>query len=465
MSAVDQSEPDGDDHLHRRQSATTATAWSTRPARCRPSNGTGTWSAGPADRAQRLGRSSSTACRAAATRSRVAKTAFPAGDNGNANALLALRDAAFVGQRTLRRRRRAGRQRHRRLRRRRWPRSACACRARGSSADQSAASRADAKTARARESGVNLDEEAARLIQYQQSYQAAAKMLQVAQSRVRHAAADRRHSRIDPGPRSAMRISTANAFDTGIDTLAQAPGRAERRAGRSSTSGKRVAKASDDPAARGARRARARRASCAATRASARRREQDRDDADRKRARRCRRRCCSRRARRWSRPATPATATPSARASPTSCRRSATSCSTVANRSDGAGTYLFGGQGATQKPFVDAPGGVQFVADRAARRRPSSDRAAADHRRLGRVAAGAHRQRRVRDERRRRRARRDDRQRPASPTRRALTGADYTLQFSVAGGVTTYAVLKNGVADRGDRGAVRRRARRSPSTA
>ena len=33
----------------------------------------------------------------------------------------------------------------------------------------------------------------------------------------------------------------------------------------------------------------------------------------------------------------------------------------VANRSDGAGTYLFGGQGATQPPFVDAPGGVQFA--------------------------------------------------------------------------------------------------------
>jgi len=31
-------------------------------------------------------------------------------------------------------------------------------------------------------SGVNLDEEAARLIQYQQSYQAAAKVLQIAQS-------------------------------------------------------------------------------------------------------------------------------------------------------------------------------------------------------------------------------------------------------------------------------------------
>jgi len=41
---------------------------------------------------------------------------------------------------------------------------------------------ADAESARANKSGVNLDEEAARLIQFQQSYQAAAKILQVAQS-------------------------------------------------------------------------------------------------------------------------------------------------------------------------------------------------------------------------------------------------------------------------------------------
>ena len=32
----------------------------------------------------------------------------------------------------------------------------------------------------------------------------------------------------------------------------------------------------------------------------------------------------------------------------------------VANRSDGAGSYLFGGQGATTQPFVDAPGGVAY---------------------------------------------------------------------------------------------------------
>ena len=39
-----------------------------------------------------------------------------------------------------------------------------------------------AQTAKVNKSGVNLDEEAARLIQFQQSYQAAAKMLQVAQT-------------------------------------------------------------------------------------------------------------------------------------------------------------------------------------------------------------------------------------------------------------------------------------------
>ena len=49
-------------------------------------------------------------------------------------------------------------------------------------ARMSAAVASDAQARQLDTSGVNLDEEAARLIQYQQSYQAAAKMLQVAQS-------------------------------------------------------------------------------------------------------------------------------------------------------------------------------------------------------------------------------------------------------------------------------------------
>jgi flagellar hook-associated protein 1 FlgK len=49
-------------------------------------------------------------------------------------------------------------------------------------ASMSSAAAGQAETARANASGVNLDEEAARLIQFQQSYQAAAKILQVAQA-------------------------------------------------------------------------------------------------------------------------------------------------------------------------------------------------------------------------------------------------------------------------------------------
>jgi flagellar hook-associated protein 1 FlgK len=49
-------------------------------------------------------------------------------------------------------------------------------------ADISAAVATSAETARASKSAVNLDEEAAMLIQYQQAYQAAAKVLQIAQS-------------------------------------------------------------------------------------------------------------------------------------------------------------------------------------------------------------------------------------------------------------------------------------------
>lgn len=49
-------------------------------------------------------------------------------------------------------------------------------------AEQSATIESDAVARQSASSGVNLDEEAARLIQYQQSYQAAAKMLQIAQS-------------------------------------------------------------------------------------------------------------------------------------------------------------------------------------------------------------------------------------------------------------------------------------------
>jgi flagellar hook-associated protein 1 FlgK len=112
----------------------------------------------------------------------VQKTAFPATDNGNANAMIGLRDAALIGRETL------GNgtvipgdtvtDAYANLL------ADVGVRVQGAklAAQQSATVASDAKAAVSDKSGVNLDEEAARLIQYQQSYQAAAKMLQVAQS-------------------------------------------------------------------------------------------------------------------------------------------------------------------------------------------------------------------------------------------------------------------------------------------
>ena len=108
----------------------------------------------------------------------VAKTAFPGGNNGNANAMVALGDAQIVGKGCS-------------LGAGQSVTDAYASALAGigvsvqsakAAATQSAAIASDASTAAANQSGVNLDEEAARLIQYQQSYQAAAKMLQIAQT-------------------------------------------------------------------------------------------------------------------------------------------------------------------------------------------------------------------------------------------------------------------------------------------
>ena len=112
----------------------------------------------------------------------VQKTAFPAGNNGNANALLALRDVPFVGQQTLA----SGVIQPGDTVTDAYAAALAKVGVRVQSAkfsaDQSASIAADAKLAQSSATGVNLDEEAARLIQFQQSYQAAARMLQVAQS-------------------------------------------------------------------------------------------------------------------------------------------------------------------------------------------------------------------------------------------------------------------------------------------
>ena len=101
----------------------------------------------------------------------VDPTALPEAGNGNALAMLALRDAGVVGGENITDA---------------WAGALSDFGVRVQSAqgaaDLSASLAAEAQARVSEASGVNLDEEAARLIQYQQSYQAAAKMLQVAQS-------------------------------------------------------------------------------------------------------------------------------------------------------------------------------------------------------------------------------------------------------------------------------------------
>lgn len=107
----------------------------------------------------------------------VQPTPFPEGNNGNALSLLALRDLDLVG--------RVGT----------TPGATVSSayaqamadigvRVQSAKSSQSISSSvaANAESARAGESGVNLDEEAARLLQFQQGYQAAAKILQSAQT-------------------------------------------------------------------------------------------------------------------------------------------------------------------------------------------------------------------------------------------------------------------------------------------
>lgn len=112
----------------------------------------------------------------------VAPTTSPAANNGNATAFVALGGSPFVGASTLA---------NGTLVPGRSITDAYASalsdigvrvQSAESAAGISSAIASTAETARANKSGVNLDEEAARLIQFQQSYQAAAKMLQVAQA-------------------------------------------------------------------------------------------------------------------------------------------------------------------------------------------------------------------------------------------------------------------------------------------
>jgi flagellar hook-associated protein 3 FlgL len=117
----------------------------------------------------------------------------------------------------------------------------------------------------------------------------------------------------------------------------------------------------------------------------------------------------------------------------------------VANRTDGAGTYLFGGQGASHAPFLDATGGVQFQGSAGASQAaagealpltmdgkatwmnaPTGNGVFATSATTSTGSAWI------------------DTGTVTNPS--ALTGSVYSVQFSVVGGATTYSVLKDGVA-------------------
>jgi flagellar hook-associated protein 3 FlgL len=240
-----------------------------------------------------------------------------------------------------------------------------------------------------------------------------------------------------------MRISTANVYDKGIDTL-------NRRQAELAdiqeqlTTGKRIQRASDDPAAA----ARAERATASLERAIANQRGVDASrvamtqtestlgDAG----------LLMQRARELLVAAGNASYSDSERRALGSELRSIrTQLLALANQGDGAGNHLFGGQGGAQKPFIDAPGGVQYAAvpgqalTEASTGLPLSTdgRAAwltsATGNGVFATSAAPMVLNAVIDS-----------GRVADPSQ--LTGSDYTLRFNVAAGATTYAVLRDGLA-------------------
>ncbi len=155
-----------------------------------------------------------------------------------------------------------------------------------------------------------------------------------------------------------MRITTFNAYENTISNL-QSRQRSLQQSQQQLTSGKRVDKPSDDPVAA----ARAERALAAMTRSDSHQRalqaarsntqltESALGDAGE----------LVQRAREALLGAGNATYTDGERSMLVqSLRGLREQLLAVANRGDGAGTYLFGGQGASSPPFADAPGGVLY---------------------------------------------------------------------------------------------------------
>jgi flagellar hook-associated protein 3 FlgL len=238
-----------------------------------------------------------------------------------------------------------------------------------------------------------------------------------------------------------MRISTANAFDSGITNLQTRQNELSEAQTRL-TSGKRVIRASDDPAAA----ARAERALAGVMRS-----ETSQRTVEASRVAMTQTESAIADAGELLQQAREALVA-AGNASYSDAERQALSNKlrgireqlfNVANRSDGAGSHLFAGQGATQPPFVDAAGGVQFLGvsgqaltepgtglpltnDGAATWLQARTGNGVFETRAGAGVNGAW----------------IDAGQVTDPS--ALTGSTYSLNFSVSAGVTTYAVLKDG---------------------
>ena len=240
-----------------------------------------------------------------------------------------------------------------------------------------------------------------------------------------------------------MRISTANGFNTAIDSLMERQGSLGETQ-MQMTTGKRVNRASDDPAAA----ARSERAQASQARTVATQRAVDASDtamtltegalgdADK----------LMQEAREALVAAGNATYSDTERAGVadklSGLRQQLVA---VANRSDGAGNYLFGGQSSTEAPFSDAPGGVQFQGSAGASQSASGNAlplsldgssawmtARTGNGVFATSATTATGSAWI------------DAGKVTNPA--LLTGSTYSVQFSISAGVTTYSVLKDGAA-------------------
>ncbi len=239
-----------------------------------------------------------------------------------------------------------------------------------------------------------------------------------------------------------MRITTANAHDTAVDNL-QRRQQELQRFQEQLTSGKRVSRASDDPTAA----ARAERALATSARAVADQRgvEASRNAMQQTEGALGDATEVMQQVRELLVAAGNGSYTDAERANLAERIRGLRhQLFSIANRGDGSGGYLFGSQGSAQPPFVDGVGGVGFRGTDGQAMVSSANLLPMTHDGAATWLA----------------ARSGNGVFVTSPAAAngagawidagsvtdpsALTGADYRVDFTVAGGVTTYSVLMNG---------------------